>query len=201
MILDRILFGSHLQEGEKLVYVIHSHWFAAYKPVCKVSFFGMLIPALFFAMFPTQLSLWIFGFWFVLGFLRFIREVMDWYFDVLLITNHGIIDLDWRGVFDKSSTRLDYESVVGTTFDKIGFLSSILNFGYFNIQTFGEAKFELAMAAKPQRAENEIIVAKERYTHERGLEDEKVLKEILSGMVKRHVAEKREKEEGLADLI
>ncbi|MFH1546829.1 MAG: hypothetical protein ABIE14_05655 [Patescibacteria group bacterium] len=201
MILDRIIFASHLQEGEKLVYVVHSHWFAAYKPVCKVGFFGMLVPALFFAMFPTQISLWIFGAWFALGFLRFIREVMDWYFDVLLVTNQGVIDLDWRGVFDKSSLRVDYDVIVTISFEKIGFWASLLNFGDFTIQNYGDLKLDLPMAARPQRAENEIMEAKEKYTRARGLEDEKVLKEILSGMVKRHMSGKREKNEGLADII
>ncbi|MBU1089357.1 hypothetical protein KKF38_00990 [Patescibacteria group bacterium] len=201
MILDRIIFASHLQEGEKLVYVVHSHWFAAYKPVCKVGFFGMLVPALFFAMFPTQISLWIFGAWFGLGFLRFIREVMDWYFDVLLVTNQGVIDLDWRGIFDKSSSRIDFDTLVGTAFEKRGFWSNLLNFGTFTIQNYGGDNLKLPVAARPQRAENEIIETKEKYTRNRGLEDEKILKEILSGMVKRHVNGKREKGEGLADII
>ena len=161
----------------------------------------MLVPALFFAMFPTQISLWIFGAWFVLGFLSFIREVMDWYFDVLLVTDQGVVDLDWRGVFDKSSSRVDYDTIVGTTFEKRGFWSNLLNFGTFSIQNYGDTNLNLPMAAHPQRAENEIIEAKGKYTHTRGLEDEKVLKEILSGMVKRHVAGRREKGEGLADII
>lgn len=201
MILDRILFASHLQNEEKLVYVVHSHWFAAYKPVCKVSFFGMLVPALFFTIFPTQISLWIFGAWFALGFLSFIREVMDWYFDVLLVTNQGVIDLDWRGVFDKSASRVDYDTIVGTAFEKRGFWSNLLNFGDFTIQNYGNANLNLPLAARPQRTENEIIEAKEKYTQSRGFEDERVLKEILSGMVKRHVSAKREKGESLADII
>ncbi len=201
MILDRIIFASHLQEDEKLAYVVHSHWFAARKPLFKVSFFGLLVPAIFFAMFPTQIALWIFGAWFIFGVVRFFYELADWYFDVLLITNIGVIDLDWRGIFDKTAQRIDYDNVVGTSFEKIGFYSSIFNFGDFTINTFGEGTFELKMAANPQRAENALIEAKESYTRDRGLEDEKVLKELLSGMVKRHVADKREKGESLADII
>jgi len=200
VILDRILFDSHLQDDEKLVYVIHSHWFAAYKPVCKVGFFGMLVPVLFFAMFPTQISLWIFGAWFVLGFLRFIYEVMDWYFDALIVTNYGIIDLDWRGIFDKSSQRVDFDQLSGVAFDKVGFYSNILNFGSFTVQNYSGDNMTLPIAAAPQRAEKEVMDAKDRYSHERGLEDEKVLKEILSGMVQRHVQKEKGKEE-LVDLI
>jgi hypothetical protein len=199
VILDRIIFSRHLQDDEKLVYVVHSHWFAAYKPVCKVSFFGMLIPAFFYLMFPVEVALWIFGTWFALGFIRFFREVMDWYFDALLVTNYGIVDLDWRGLFDKSSSRIDFDTLTGVAFEKRGFFSNILNFGSFTIQSFGGDDLSLPMAASPQHSEKEVMEAKEKYTHERGMEDEKVLKEILSGMVQRHVRGK--KEEKLADII
>jgi hypothetical protein len=201
VILDRILFAKHLQDDEKLVYVIHSHWFSSYKPIFKVSFFGIAVPALFFAMFPTQVSLWVFGAWFILGFIRFIREVMDWYFDVLLVTNLGVINLDWRGVFDKSSLRVDYDVIVTISFEKTGFWASLLNFGNFTIQNYGDSSLDLPMAAYPQRAENKIMETKEKYTRARGLEDEKVLREILSGMVQRHVRGEKEKGRGLADLI
>lgn len=203
MILDRILFGSHLQDGEELVYVVHSHWFAAYKPVCKVGFFGMIVPVLLFAMFPTTPALIAFGSWFVLGFIRFLYEVVDWYFDVLLITDKGIVDLDWRGIFDKSSARVDYQTVVGVNYDKVGFWSTMLNFGRLEVEKegHGDEHIALPIAAKPQQAEQEILGARERSLHQQGLEDQKVLREILSGMVKSHVRGGREKGEKLADII
>ncbi|MFH0776190.1 MAG: hypothetical protein V1936_01095, partial [Patescibacteria group bacterium] len=187
MILDRILFGSHLQEGERLLYVVHAHWFTAYRPVCKVSFFGMLIPVLFYAMFPIVPALWIFGFWFAIGALRFFREVADWYFDVFLVTDQGVIDLDWNGIFDKSSTRIGFDDISGTGFEKKGFLANLLNFGDFSVKSDANTEMVLPQAAAPQRAEKEIMDAKEKYSQARGLEDEKVLREILTGMVKRQV--------------
>lgn len=201
MIFDRILFASHLQDDEKLVYVVHSHWFAAYKAICKVSFFGLLVPALFFSMFPTQISMWIFGTWFALGVLRLIRDLMDWYFDALLVTNFGVIDLDWRGLFDKSSQRIDFETLAGVAFEKKGFFSSVFNFGTFVIQSYSGENLSLPLAINPQGAEREVMEAKEKYTHERGLEDERVLKEILSGMVQRHVRGSKAAGKSLADII
>ena len=201
MIFDRILFASHLQDDEEHVYVVHAHWFAGYRPIFKASFFGLLIPAVFFFMFPTQVSMWIFGIWFFLGILRLIREVMDWYFDALLVTNFGVIDLDWRGIFDKSSQRIDFDTMVGVAFEKKGVWSSLLNFGEFSVQSYGGSDVSLPKAANPQRAEKAVMDAKDRYSHERGLEDEKVLKEILSGMVQRHIRGEREKGNSLADII
>ena len=201
MILDRIFFGSHLQDDEKLIFVIHSHWFASYRPIFKVAFFGLAVPAIFFALLPVELSAWIFGIWFVLGIFRFFHEIADWYFDVFLITNLGVIDLDWRGIFDKSSTRIAFDDLVGISYEKSGFWASIFNFGDLLIQTDGTTEINLKNAATPMRAEREILDAREKYSRDRGMEDEKVLKEILAGMVKRHVRGEKEKTSGLADLI
>ncbi len=201
MILDRILFGSHLQDDEKLIFVVHSHWFANYRKFFKIVFFGLVVPAIFFAMFPIELAAWIFGSWFVFGILRFFREVADWYFDAFLITDLGVIDLDWRGIFDKSSTRVAFDDLVGISYEKRGFWASVFNFGNFVIQNDGNSEIDLSNAANPQRAEKEILDAKDKYSRDRGMEDEKVLKEILAGMVQRHVRGKKEKASRLADLI
>ncbi len=201
MIFDRILFASHLQDDEKLVYVVHSHWFAAYRTLFKAAFFGLAIPAIFYAMFPIVAAAWVFGIWAAFGLLRFFREVADWYFDAFLITNLGVVDLDWNGVFDKSSTRIAFDDLVGTSYDKKGVWQSIFNFGNLAIQVDGTGEIKLENACAPQRAEKAVLDAKEQYARERGLEDEKALKTILSGMVKRHVRGEKEKTHGLADLI
>jgi hypothetical protein len=201
VILDKILFHGHLHPHEKLLYVVHSHWFAIYKPVVKISFFGMAIPALFFFMFPTQVSLYVFGAWFVVGFFRFLYQVIDWYFDVLLVTNHGVVALKWNGFFDKSSSRVDFEAISGVEYEKHGILSSIFDFGHLVLGAEGESELSLQKAASPKEAEEQIMHAREKFFTEAGLKNEKVLKEILSGMVKHHVREESEKHHGLADLL
>jgi len=201
VILDRILFASHLQDDEKLVYVVHSHWFAHYGQLFKTAFFGLAIPAIFYAMFPILPAAWIFGAWAVLGLIRFFRDVADWYFDAFLVTNTSVIDLDWKGLFDKASTRVAFDDLVSIGYEKTGFWSSFFNFGNLVVQTDSSVIIKLENAAAPTRAETEILTAKDKYSHERGLEDEKVLKSILSGMVKRHVRGEKEKGHGLADLI
>lgn len=199
MLFDRFIFGHHLHEKEKLIFTIHKHWFMVYREGLKVAFFGLLVPCILFTIFPTTPALIIFGIWFLLGFGRFLYELADWYFDVLLITNQGVIDLDWRGIFDKSLARVDFETIVGANYEKIGVFANLLNFGNLTIEKegHGEEILTLPGANKPAEAEQEVLLAREKYLHERGLEDEKVLRTILSGMVKRHLRRKRE----LGDLI
>lgn len=198
MLLDRLLFRSHLVHGETLHYVVHQHWFPIYKPVVKIGFFGLLFPALLFLMFPP--GFWLFALWFTLGFLRFLYEMIDWYYDVLLITNLGVIDLDWRGFFDKSSARVEYESIGGVAYEKSGFFANVLNFGTLVIEKEGhEGHIALPFATDPKNAEHHILSAKEECMSERGLEDSEKLKDLLVHIIKGHV--KQEKEKRLADLM
>jgi hypothetical protein len=199
MLLDRFIFRSHFYPNEKLIYAVHKHWFVIYKSGFKIAFFGMLLPVIFFSLFSTKFALVIFGAWFLIGFIRFLYEVADFYFDVLLITDRGIVDLDWRGIFDKSSTRVDFETVIGAAHEKKGFFANILNFGDFTIQkdSLGDV-ISLPFAANPFEAEQQTLLTREKYLQKKGLEDEKILKSILSGMVKGHLQRKRE---GLADLL
>lgn len=200
MVLDRILFRSHVHSGEKLFYVVHQHWFAIYRSVVKIAFFGLLFPTVLWLMFPP--GFWLFAIWFIFGFLRFFYEVIDWYFDALLITNHGIIDLDWRGFFEKSSTRIDYEAVAGVSYEKSGFWSSVFNFGLLVIEkeSHGKNEISLPLAEDPQEAERQILLSREKHLGERGLEDGRMLKEILSSMVREHVRHEREKSK-ITDLL
>jgi hypothetical protein len=202
MVLDRFLFRSHLQQDEKLLYVIHQHWWAMYRSGFKIAFFGMLAPALLWLMLPTLSLLYIFGAWFFLGFIRFLYEVVDWYFDAILLTSMGVVYVDWRGIFDKASHRADFESIAGVEYEQSGFLSHLFGFGMLVLDKEGaeEERIFLSHARDPQEAERQVLLAKEKYTEEHAMESEEALKEILSGLVAEHLRKEKHKSK-LADLL
>ncbi len=200
MILDRLIFRSHLHPAEKLLYVAHQHWFAIYRSVVKIGFFGLLIPVVLWLMFPP--GFWVFVVWFALAFLRFLYEVINWYLDAILITSEGITYLDWRGFFDKSSQRVEFDTVIGVIYDKNGFWANIFNFGLLTMDKGGgeEERIFLSRAADPAEVEQQFLLAKENHAREHALESEKALKEILSGMVADHVRKERQ-DSKLADML
>lgn len=202
MLLDRLLFAPHLHAEEKLLGVVHSHFAAVYRPAVQISFFGLLLPVVFWLMFPTRAALYLFGAWFLAGLLRLIYTLIDWYFDVLLITTEAVVDLDWRGFFSKSSTRLDYESVIGVTYDKPGFFANVLDFGPLTVEREGHGEHALGLpcAAHPAEAEEKILGAREKFLREKGETDSAALKDILSQMIAEHIRKEREKGE-LSELF
>ena len=125
-----------------------------------------------------------------------------WYFDVLLITNYGVVDIDWRGIFDKSSTRIDYGTIIGVSYEKSGAAQTLFDYGplVIEIEHSGERQVALPNAASPLEAEEKILTLKEKFIQKHSLENEHALKEILSEMVAHHVAKKNHSE-GLTDML
>lgn len=112
---------------------------------------------------PAFSDLFIFSlifFWYVFLFGYFLREFLDWYFEVLLITNKKIIDID-RGATNISETPLT--NVQDVTSETPSMIGQIFNIGSIKIQTAAESKeFEFSLMDDPSKVRDFLsdIVAK-----------------------------------------
>lgn len=108
-------------------------------------------------------------FWYLFLFGYFLREFLDWYFEVLLITNKKIIDID-RGATNISETLLT--NVQDVTSETPSVIGQFFNIGSIKIQTAAETKeFEFSMMDDPSKVRDFLsdIVAK-KGNHEHGLQ-------------------------------
>ena len=121
---------------------------------------------------PVFSSMFIFSlifFWYLFLFGYFFREFLDWYFEVLLITNKKIIDID-RGATNISETLLT--NVQDVTSETPSVIGQIFNVGSIKIQTAAETKeFEFSFMDDPSKVRDFLsdIVAK-KGNHEHGLQ-------------------------------
>jgi len=111
--LANIFFRSYLNQGEKIYFVAHTHPFINYASFFKALVLGIVLPLGFNLIMPPFFVIWM-G-WLAVGILLFLYELLDWYMDAWIITNLGIIDLQWDGFFNKSSTRIEYHTIEGVT--------------------------------------------------------------------------------------
>lgn len=98
----------------------------------------------------TQLAAFLFYYLAVFGFI--LVEFTLWYFNVGLVTNVRIIDLDISGILYKhvSETRLNL--IEDVSYSQVGSLRSIFNYGDVHMQTAGTmANFEFDRAPEPAR--------------------------------------------------
>lgn len=109
-----------------------------------------LIAPFFQVSVQTQLVMALFYYLIVFGFI--IVEFTLWYFNVGLVTNIRIIDLDVSGILFKhvSETRLNL--IEDVSYSQVGSVRSIFNYGDVHMQTAGTlANFEFDRAPEPAR--------------------------------------------------
>ena len=183
--LKRFLFRSHLNEGEKIKYIVHTHFIRMAKAMIINFFFGFFLPGLGFLIAPAAFYFWVVIF--IIFLAKTIHDYLDWFYDAWIVTNLGVIDTEWKGVFNRSSSKVEYSSIEGVSIEIPGFWATVLGFGNLKLETASQSPIELEMGMRPSRAESIILKYRERYMHERNLSDESILRDILSSMVSRHV--------------
>lgn len=137
-----------LSDNDKILYVLHRNWFYLLKQYFVIFliigvFFGamMFLPAIFPGMLGADfakvslffentffLAIWLFGFliW------------VDYYFDIWIITEERIVNIEQKGLFMRKVSELRHSKIQDVTTEVVGFLPTIINYGDVRIQTAGE---------------------------------------------------------------
>ncbi|MGK2848453.1 MAG: PH domain-containing protein [Minisyncoccota bacterium] len=137
--------GQH--PDEEILHIIHRHWFNILTHFFVIIVIALLlitsfvsIPLFFSALIGTHgvliflflqntlfLFLWIFAFlvW------------IDYYFDVWIITNERIVNIEQKGLFVRHISELSFSRIQDITAEIEGVLPTVLNFGDVVIQTAG----------------------------------------------------------------
>lgn len=147
-------------ENEEIVLLIRRH-FITNLPWILGAILLSLIPPLTLVFLPiffpfiniSLLSQFVsIAFFYVILFGFILVNFSVWYFNVGLITNIRVIDLDVSGVLYRhlSETRLNI--IEDVTFAQVGTIRSLFNYGDVFVQTAGETKnFEFDRAPNPAR--------------------------------------------------
>lgn len=186
MSLKDLVFHGHLDEDEKILAVAHRHPFILCKDSFKTFFIGLILPLVFYAFFP-QIYFVMVG-WAVLGVVGMIYHFVDWYFDAFLITNVGIIDIERNGLFDRSSTRVEYHMIEGISYTIKGVMATILRFGDITIDKIGtQTSVLLKDCSHPKSIERLIMKHQADFVGDKSYRDHNTLKDMLSEMIAYHV--------------
>ena len=183
MLLNNFLFTNFLDDGEDILMVCHTHIWIYRKPLTRDFLLGIALPIIFYFIYPPLFVLW-FG-WLIVGVLRFVYSIADWFYDAWLITNLGIIDVEWNGFFNKQANRIEYHMIDGIGYQVQGFWQTVLNYGDVAIQSVsGATNFELPNAAAPREVEREVMRAQQKFVREKTMQEHAALKDLLANLVK-----------------
>ena len=126
-------------EDEQILLLVREH-FITNMPWIGFAIFLGLLPGLF-----TLMPLWgvlparfqIFGMlmWGMLVLTVVIEGFLSWYFDVFVVTNKRVVDVDFRNLIYKNITSATIEHIQDVTYNVGGPLASLLDYGSVLVQT------------------------------------------------------------------
>ena len=112
-------------------------------------------------------------FWYAGTFTYAFLNFLYWYFNVYIVTNERIIDIDWYSVVVRKVSSAQIGKIQDVSATHVGVLSGIFDYGNVYIQTAGEENnFEFTSVPYPQlvaKQINELVeTAEEKMEHHPG---------------------------------
>lgn len=96
------------------------------------------------------------------------RALVAWSWDVFIVTDRRIIDVDQRGFFHRTVSEAGYEAMQDVRFAVSGLWQTVFRYGSVNVQTAGaQATIEATAVRDPQAVQDLIIRLQKEQTTRR----------------------------------
>lgn len=125
-----------LKPDEKIV-AIYRQYGVTYAGAVTLSFILLIIPFFFLAWLFGHGIFGVLGFCLLLGFAVWfsLRKIIAWYYNVFIISDRRIVDIDQRGFFDRTVSEVAYGKIQDVSYRIKGILPTLLHFGTVVVQT------------------------------------------------------------------
>jgi len=177
------LFQRHLEDDELLYMLVHKHWALSVVELSLpvLALLGSWALLYLAPIKPVLITILVvdagIAFW---G----IRNFLDYYLDALLITDRAVIDVEWHGWFHRESTRVDYSSIEGVSYEIQGILGTMLNFGTITIERIGSGSVvEIEKVKFPRDVDSAILACQAECLRTKNLKDSAQVKDIIAEIV------------------
>lgn len=140
-------FENQLEE-EKVILLLRAHWFTnlrwviaalflGFLPILVTSILGYYSPAIL-EILPSKYQNTLLILWYMVVFGFIFEQFLMWYFNVYLVTNRRLIDVDFVGLSYKEISETEITKIQDSTYRVQGFLPTFMNYGDILVQTAGE---------------------------------------------------------------
>jgi len=191
--LNNRLFKRHLEDDEDVVTVVHKHWLVG----IKFMFWPLLIFVFLVALLAVVPRLYMFYIVSLLSIVTLVwalRNFFDYYLDAWIITDMGIIDVEWHGWFHRQSSRVLYSDLQGVSYEINGIGETFLRYGTISVEKISTgSEISLAHVPRPRKVEAVILQCMEDYLYSKNLSDATAVQDILANVISRemHLKEMR----------
>jgi len=129
-------------DDEEIILVLRRHWFTniPWIFVATIMLFSpLLVPATsILDFFPTEYQLILAIFWYLLTFAIAFEKFLAWYFNVFILTEERVIDIDFFNLLDKKLSEAKISMIQDVTSKTVGVSQTLFNYGAIFIQTASE---------------------------------------------------------------
>lgn len=127
-----------IKDDEQVHRIVRNYWLV-YLPQLTLSF--LLIAGSLFLMLPLMSLGWL-GLAILLvadavGLYYGARTIVIWYWNVFIVTNLRIVDVNQHGFFRRTVAEVSYDKIQDITYSIDGFWRSLFNFGVVHLETAG----------------------------------------------------------------
>lgn len=176
---------------EEILLIIRRHWFDILKQffliflmililIGSYSYLPPLFPGLNDNAILNGVFVFMENFFAMLIWILFFLIWIDYYFDVWVITNKRVVDVQQNGLFSREVSELQIEKIQDITTEVHGVIPTFLNYGNVYIQTAGEReRFVFANVPDPYHIKDMIMKLQKQIEQEEADE--------LSDMLKKRV--------------
>lgn len=175
---------------EKILLVLHRHWFDILKQLALV--LGMLLllfgsytlPFIFYGPLQDPLFKNLVSFlrnlFFTFTWIIFFLIWVDYYFDVWVVTDRRIVNIEQKGLFSRVVSELELENIQDITTDVKGIIPTFLNYGNLYVQTAAEKeRFIFRHIPDPYEVKDVIMHLQEKSEQREENEFGEMLKEKI----------------------
>ncbi len=175
------------RENEKVVLFIRKHWIS-FIPVLLLITMMIILPIFAYFAITKTLSIELSPFVLkevILGYSGYVLLVItfylvgwiDYYFDVLIVTNERLVNIEQNGLFNRHISELDLLRIQNVSSNIKGIVPTIFNYGSMIVQTAGEhsleethiesSDFTMEAAPNPQKIAQIIMETHKACVHQR----------------------------------
>lgn len=174
---------NNLKEDEELVIIVRKYPLVFFGPILITAIF---IIAPFFFLYPLFHAGWwgvaLFFIILIFGIIYGLRQFIIYSFNVFVITNKRIIDINQRGFFDRVVSESRYDKIQDISLRIKGILQTFFHYGSVIIQTASkDANLELEGVKNPAKIQ-EIIYEIQREVTEKNREKNPAVAELLKAI-------------------
>ncbi|MDD2871816.1 MAG: hypothetical protein PHS49_07550 [Candidatus Gracilibacteria bacterium] len=187
-------FAKYVPEGQEMKGVFHMHVIDIFKGLFLWMVLGALIPSVLY-YYSIRLQE-IIPFYFLeivlfLVYLKIVYVIFDWYNDVWIVTNLGVIELDWKLLKTDSKT-VEFEKIEGIEVQQSGIWDKLFKKGDLLIHKIGDDTFLLRNAINPYKCVDFIEQVSQEYEQVKDTHEEHydLIMDALSGLVENYLEKK-----------